>query len=86
MVQPSASKATPEQLQGFYEELLSRVWAPCGRCRNKALTSEPRSKAVPYLWQWRELQPKALQAGELVGTRDAERRVLMLLNPGLAAG
>ena len=46
-------------------------------------TNEPKSKAVPHLWRWSGLRPKALRAGELVGTQDAERRVLMLLNPGL---
>ena len=84
MVQPSATKATSEQLQEFYEELLPHSLGALWTVQEQALTSEPRSKAVPYLWQWRELKAKAMQAGELVGTQEAERRVLMLLNPGLA--
>ena len=84
MVQPSTTKATSEQLQEFYEELLPHSLGALWTVQEQALTIEPRSKAVPYLWQWRELKAKALQAGELVGTQDAERRVLMLLNPGLA--
>jgi gentisate 1,2-dioxygenase len=44
---------------------------------------EPRSKAVPHLWHWRDLRPQAMRAGELVGTQQAERRVLRLTNPEL---
>ena len=84
MLQPSASKATTEQLQEFYGELAPRSLGALWTAQEQALTREPKSKAVPHLWSWREIKPKALQAGELVGTQDAERRVLMLLNPGLA--
>ena len=41
------------------------------------------SKAVPYLWHWRDLRPQAVRAAELVGTEQAERRVLRLHHPGL---
>ena len=39
--------------------------------------------AVPYLWHWRDLRPQAMRAAELVGTQQAERRVLRLTNPKL---
>jgi hypothetical protein len=42
-----------------------------------------RSKAVPYLWHWRDLRPQAMRAAELVGTRQAERRVLIRASPEL---
>jgi gentisate 1,2-dioxygenase len=44
----------------------------------------PRSEAVPYLWHWRDLRPQAMRAAELVGTQQAERRVLRLANPNLS--
>lgn len=84
MLQPSASKATAGQLEEFYRELSPHSLGALWTAQEDALTGEPRSKAVPHLWPWREIRPKALQAGELVGTQEAERRVLMLLNPGLA--
>jgi gentisate 1,2-dioxygenase len=48
-------------------------------------TREPAPKAVPHVWRYDELRPFCERAARLVGTADAERRVFMLVNPGLAA-
>src|SRR3981081_989988 len=47
------------------------------------ISLEPQSQAVPYVWHWRDLRPQAMRAAELVGTQQAERRVLRLTNPEL---
>jgi gentisate 1,2-dioxygenase len=47
------------------------------------LTPTPQGKARPCLRRYADLRPHLLRAGELVSTTEAERRVLMLLNPGL---
>ena len=46
-------------------------------------SAEPRPSAVPYLWRYSELRPVVLEAASVVTTADAERRVLVLENPGL---
>ena len=79
----SQSKATAETLDQYYEELQDFSLRPLWTVKEPALVGEPVSKAIPFIWRWRELRPQALRAGELIGTADAERRVLMLLNPGL---
>ena len=79
----SGSKASVEVLDSYYQELQDYALSPLWLVQETALVSEPTSKALPFLWRWRDLQPQALRAGELIGTADAERRVLMLLNPGL---
>jgi len=38
---------------------------------------------VPYVWRWEELHPLLERAAGLIGTQQAERRVLVLHNPGL---
>jgi gentisate 1,2-dioxygenase len=43
----------------------------------------PGSPAVPAIWRYREMRPHLLRAIELITTKEAERRVLMLENPGL---
>ncbi|OFW04920.1 MAG: cupin [Acidobacteria bacterium RIFCSPLOWO2_02_FULL_68_18] len=43
----------------------------------------PVNRTVPHLWHYRELRPLLLRAGELTSIEEAERRVLMLANPGL---
>ena len=79
----SSSAATAETLGRFYEDLRGIGTSPLWLVQEEALVAEPKSKALPFLWRWRDLQPQALRAGDLIGTADAERRVLMLLNPGL---
>ncbi len=47
---------------------------------------ESRSPATirPYVWHWRDLHPRLLQATELADLdTNAERRVLTMMNPGL---
>jgi gentisate 1,2-dioxygenase len=47
------------------------------------LPEEPRSKALPHIWRYSPLRELLLRAGELISAEAAERRVLMLMNPGL---
>jgi gentisate 1,2-dioxygenase len=70
-------------LQTFFEALPPLNVAPLWTRYQQLLTPTPQGKADPYLWRYVDLRPHLLQAGELVSTREAERRVLMLLNPGL---
>ena len=43
----------------------------------------PGTTAVPAIWRYKEMRPQLLRAAELISTQQAERRVLMLENPGL---
>src|ERR687887_1353331 len=45
----------------------------------------PRSRMLPFLWRWADIEPLLRQAGELMAPdRGAERRILQLTNPGVA--
>lgn len=55
------------------------LWASLG----SLLPSEPVSAAVPHLWRYADVRPALLEAGDVVSAEEAERRVLMLMNPGL---
>lgn len=41
----------------------------------------PNPQAIPHLWKYAEIRPDLLRAGNLVTEKQAERRVLMLVNP-----
>lgn len=43
----------------------------------------PGTDVVPAIWRYEEVRPCLLRACELITTREAERRVLTLENPGL---
>jgi gentisate 1,2-dioxygenase len=70
-------------LQMLFEAIQPLSLAPLWTRYQQLLTLAPKGKARPYLWRYADLRPHLLRAGELVSTQEAERRVLMLLNPGL---
>jgi gentisate 1,2-dioxygenase len=81
MLELSDIQSSPEELEDYYAQLRAQhvtpAWIGAG------ISVEPQSKAVPYVWHWRDLRPQAPRAAELVGTTQAERRVLRLANPEL---
>src|SRR5882757_7680078 len=81
MLQLSDIQPPPEELQDYYEQLRAQHVTPAWL--GGGISLEPQSQAVPYVWHWRDLRPQAMRAAELVGTQQAERRVLRLTNPNL---
>ncbi|OCT54121.1 hypothetical protein CLCR_00185 [Cladophialophora carrionii] len=53
------------------------LWAQMARLNPPA----PNPKCVPFIWRYDEVKPTLLRAGEVVSEQQAERRVLMLVNP-----
>jgi gentisate 1,2-dioxygenase len=81
MLELSDIQSSPEELEDYYAQLRAQHVTPAWI--GGGISVEPQSKAVPYVWHWRDLRPQALRAAELVGTTQAERRVLRLANPEL---
>lgn len=44
----------------------------------------PNPKAIPHMWEYDRLRPTLVRAGKLVTEEQAERRVLMLVNPSMS--
>ena len=83
MAKRSSIKASEEELKAYFADLAAQnVWPLWTLNQSK----EPKSKALPYIWHWRDLRPLAMRAAELVGTKEAERRALVLSNPGTQWG
>jgi gentisate 1,2-dioxygenase len=80
-VRESPSRA--QALEAYYQELRQFSTAPLWTVLKSLLTPTPQPRAVPFIWRWRDLRPYVYRAGELIGTEEAERRVVMLCNPGL---
>ena len=81
MLELSDIQSSQEELQEYYAQLQAQHVTPAWI--GGGISTEPQSKAVPCLWHWRDLRPQAMRAAELVGTQQAERRVLRLTNPEL---
>ena len=67
----------------FYSRLAARSAAPLWEVLGAIIPPEPRPEAVPFLWHYDDLRPLLMEAGDLLTEKEAERRVLILENPGL---
>src|SRR4051794_33480230 len=80
---PALTDELQAERAAFYDELPQFGMGALWNVLANALTVEPRTKSVPYIWRWQDVRPRVLRSGELVTAEEAERRVLMLLNPAL---
>lgn len=67
----------------FYDALDRENLGPLWESLKGLVPSEPRPKAVPYAWRYAEVRRRLMEAGLLISAEEAERRVLVLQNPGL---
>src|ERR1700737_4756240 len=77
-----AVQKTPER-EAFYRKIdgenLSALWNVMG----DLITPEPKSACRPHLWKFDAIRDYMTEAGKLITAKEAERRVLVLENPGL---
>lgn len=57
--------------------------APLWTILDKLVPAQPLPKAVPAIWKYDEMRPLLMEAGQVVGAEEAERRVLILVNPAM---
>lgn len=74
---------TTEERRRFYERLDKKDTAPLWEALARLVTPEPQPLARPALWKYEEIRPLLIEAGEIITAKEAERRVLVLENPGL---
>jgi gentisate 1,2-dioxygenase len=73
---------TAADLEAFYADLEANGLQGLWRVRTQS--SEPRTKVRPHVWRWEMLRRQLVRAGQVLTLdRSAERRVLLLVNPGL---
>ncbi|MBI3452290.1 MAG: gentisate 1,2-dioxygenase [Rhodospirillales bacterium] len=75
-------KLTPERA-AYYKKIDGSNLAPLWEVLGGLIIKEPRSPARPAHWRYDEIRPFILDAGRLITAKEAERRVLVLENPGL---
>ncbi len=75
----SVPKLSPD-LAGFSRDIRTRHLAPLWE---RTMRMQPGSACVPAHWRYADTRPLLARATELITTRDAERRVLVLENPAL---
>lgn len=81
MTPDSTSETTDER---FGERVAAAGLVPLWSFFKDWFAPAPRAGAVAHLWRYADLRPVLMEAGRAVSTADAERRVLVLENPGTA--
>jgi gentisate 1,2-dioxygenase len=69
--------------KAFYERIDRGNCTPLWEVLHSLVTPLPNTPCKPYLWQWSTVWPWLQESGKLITAREAERRVLVLENPGL---
>lgn len=80
----SPVQAKIDERNAFYDRISEGNLAPLWETLHLLVTREPESPVKPYLWDYdRSIRPWLIEAGGLISAKEAERRVLILENPGL---
>jgi len=84
----TVTEATPTHhatLAQYYSKLPQQNVAALWTQLDKMVPPHPNPKASTAEWKYDEVKPTLLEAGDIIGAEEAERRVLMLVNPTLEA-
>ncbi|KAH8660146.1 gentisate 1,2-dioxygenase [Xylariales sp. PMI_506] len=81
MASSDDSGAVSQLLEGLPSKHLEPLWLKMAAM----VPALPNPVAKPHMWKYSEVLPDLLQAGKLVPAEQAERRVLMLVNPTMTS-
>src|SRR5947199_10132722 len=74
---------TTSERQEFYSRLKTKGAAALWEVLSDIVRKDPRTSVQAALWRYDEMGPFIAEAGRLITAEEAERRVLILENPGL---
>jgi gentisate 1,2-dioxygenase len=83
MEEERMSASVQAERKAYYGRIARHSMTPLWEVLHGLVTKEPKSPAVPAMWRYDEIRPFVMEAGELITAKEAERRVLILENPGL---
>ncbi|TQS31668.1 hypothetical protein Golomagni_08045, partial [Golovinomyces magnicellulatus] len=76
---PPQQAVMDEYLQSLPSMNLEPLWDKLG----SMVPASPNPVSVPFIWKYNKVLPYLSKAGHLVPEEEAERRVLMLVNPAM---
>lgn len=79
----SAVPDIDQQRQAFYGRADTQHLAPLWTRLKSLVPAAPAPVGVPHRWAYDEVRPYVLESAEHISAKEAERRVLILENPGL---
>ncbi len=82
MAADSADPAAAGDLAGYYRRLERAHLAPLWESLAALAPAAPSPRAQPFQWSYAQVRPQLMEAGGLISAEKAERRVVVLANPG----
>ena len=79
----SAEAASKTGMTEYYRRLAKADLAPLWESLAALSPFEPKTRAAPFRWSYAEVRAHLMEAGRLITAEKAERRVVVLANPGL---
>jgi gentisate 1,2-dioxygenase len=76
------SSVTAERAE-FYRRIDGENLTPLWESLARLVPPEPSTPCVPALWRYQTVRSHLMEAGRLISAQQAERRVLVMENPGL---
>ena len=81
--QPTPATHVGSDRLDFYERASSEGLAPLWGVLHGLVAERPTILTLPAMWKYERARPYLIEACSLISTEEAERRVLILENPGL---
>lgn len=69
--------------QQFYQHISGQNLTPLWESLHRLVPPTPNAHCAPAYWNYQEIRPLLLESGDLIGAKEAIRRVLVLENPML---
>src|SRR6266446_652683 len=69
--------------QAYYERIAKHDMTPLWKVMKNVVTKEPLTRSAPVIWHYDDIKRLVMESGALITAEEAERRVLILENPGM---
>src|SRR6201987_116936 len=69
--------------QAYYERIAKHDMTPLWKGMKNVVTKEPLTRCAPVIWHYDDIKRLVMESGALITAEEAERRVLILENPGM---
>jgi gentisate 1,2-dioxygenase len=69
--------------QAYYDKIAKDSLAPLWEVLRGLVTPEPKTAVQPKVWKFDRIKQLMMEAGDVITAEEAERRVLVLENPGM---
>src|SRR3974390_2446765 len=80
--QPGSKHNVQAARQAYYDKISKFHMAPLWEVLKDLVTPEPKTECRPAIWRFNDVKRLMLEAGDVISAEEAERRVLVLENPG----